>query len=268
MAWRLPGVILERQLLDERRGFLWWALGIVVLSLMYLAVYPSIGANQQFQDLLASYPPEILAFLGTTDLTTPAGYLTSENFNIMVPILLLIVGVRAAVRSIAGLEREGTLDLVLATPTPRWRVVLESWVGVALFTLALVLVQLVMFGVLGPAFTLTVSVVGLAAMCLSLWLLVLLYSTLALAIGAATGRTEVAAGVATVLAVVSFLVQTLAKLADWIKPLGPYSPWTWYIGNEPLVNGLRPVDLAVFVVLILVFLVLGTLGFQRRDVGT
>ena len=58
-----------------------------------------------------------IAFGGDLDYVSGAGYLGSELFAFMVPLLLLIAAIGAGARAIAGEEERGTLDLLLANPS-------------------------------------------------------------------------------------------------------------------------------------------------------
>ena len=63
--------------------------------------------------------PETLRNLFGGDFTTPAGYLRSETFSALGPILFLVFAIGAGARAIAGEEEGRTLDLLLSTPIRR-----------------------------------------------------------------------------------------------------------------------------------------------------
>jgi putative exporter of polyketide antibiotics len=46
-----------------------------------------------------------------------------------------------------------------------------------------------------------------------------------------------------------------------------WSPFTWLTGSQPLVNGVDAGDVALMLGLSVVFVVLGTLAFERRDLA-
>ena len=43
----MPGSVLRKTLGDLRRGFAWWALGLVAYVAMIAAVYPTIRDNDE-----------------------------------------------------------------------------------------------------------------------------------------------------------------------------------------------------------------------------
>ena len=62
--------------------------------------------------------------IGEVDYTTPEGYLQSELFSFLAPILLIVYTIGAGARAIAGEEEAGSLDLLLSTCRSRRRRVL------------------------------------------------------------------------------------------------------------------------------------------------
>jgi putative exporter of polyketide antibiotics len=127
---------LTRKTLRDARGT---AIGIglitAAIAVLDLAVYPS------YKESLASFevPEAFKGFLGeATDISSPAGFLTAEFFS-WVPLLLVTLAIVAGTAAFAGEEGAGTLDLLLAQPVKRWRVVVEK---TAALTIAVVLCAL------------------------------------------------------------------------------------------------------------------------------
>ena len=115
----------------------------------------------------------------------------------------------------------------------------------------------VIFGT-GP----TVSAV--TATCVHLLLLATAFGALALSLGAATGQPNVAAGVAGVVAAISYVTNAMLPLAGldgWAR----LSPWYYYAGSDPLLNGLNVGHLVVLAVLILGAVAAALYSFERRD---
>ena len=102
---------------------------------------------------------------------------------------------------------------------------------------------------------------------ISVVVLAVLFGTIALAVGAATGRRGVARGVAAVLAVVAYLVSSLGDLIGWIKAIRPASPWYHALGVDPLAKGFSLPHLAVPIGLTLVVMAIALYAFDRRDLA-
>ncbi|MGZ4410309.1 MAG: ABC transporter permease subunit, partial [Gaiellaceae bacterium] len=113
------GSVWGKSLRDVQRAFFWWALGLVGLVALMISVYPSVRGNRSLNQLVNDYPDALkgfVAFGGELDYVSGAGYLGSELFSLMIPLLLLVAAIGAGSRAIAGEEESGTLDLLLANP--------------------------------------------------------------------------------------------------------------------------------------------------------
>ena len=92
----------------------WWALGIGLLAAMQIAFFPSIRGNDDFNAMLESYPDNLMALFGVTeltDITSAVGFLNAELFGLMAPLLFVIHGVVLGSGAIAGEEGRGTLEI-------------------------------------------------------------------------------------------------------------------------------------------------------------
>jgi ABC-2 type transport system permease protein len=110
-----------------------------------------------------------------------------------------------------------------------------------------------------------VGLAGALAATVQLAALSMLFGTLALAVGAASGRTAVASGVAVGVALVTYLVDALANLVGW---LGPFeSPFHWYAPANPLVAGFSVSGLGLLIGCTALLVVIAVRAFDRRDIG-
>ena len=94
----------------------------------------------------------------------------------------------------------------------------------------------------------------------------LVFGSLALALSAGTGRTSIAIYGAAGAAVVFHLVNSLGALNDAIADLAWLTPFHYYLGNDPLNNGLDWVDAVVLALLSLILIGLSFVLFERRDI--
>src|SRR5512146_735571 len=118
-----------KTLRDARRAIGWWSLGLIAMAALMIAVYPTVRDNPDLNRMVEDYPDALKAFIafgGDLDYVSGAGYLGSELFSFMVPLLLLVAAIGAGARALAGEEERGTLDLLLANPLSRRRLVLDK----------------------------------------------------------------------------------------------------------------------------------------------
>ena len=256
---------------DARRGFAWWSIGLVALVAMIVSVYPSIRDNTELNRLVEQYPEALKAFIafgGSLDYSSAAGYLGSELFSFMLPLLFLVAAVGAGAGAIAGEEERGTLDLLLSMPRSRRRIAGEKLVAVAAELTALAAVLWAALWVAVRVAGMDVSAAHLGAASFSVLLLAMLFGTLAFALGAATGRRSVAIGVTAATAVAAYLVSSLAPLVSSIESIRAVSPFYHYAASDPLRSGLDGGHVVFLAAATLVTAVAGVLLFGRRDLST
>jgi ABC-2 type transport system permease protein len=263
--------IALKSLRDVRRSFLWWSLGLAGFVALIMAVYPTVKANPSLNELAEDYPEALRAFIGfggQLDYASPAGYLGIELFSLMVPLLLLVAAIGTGAASIAGEEERGTLELLLANPVSRTRVVLEKSAALALEVAGLGVVLWLALWIGALSVGMDISAGKLAGATLGAVLLALAYGAIAVLLGAATGRRAVAIGLTAAAAVAAYLVNGLAPLVDALEVPQKLSPFYHYATGDPLREGVSVVHLAVLIGIAVVATALAPVLFSGRDVST
>jgi len=250
---------------DHRSGLLGWGLALAGITFMYLAFWPMMGA--EMQAALDGMPEALLRALGYDRIGTGAGYLEAVVYGLLGPVLLLVYGIGLGARVLAGQEEDGTLELDLAAPVSRTRLYWERLTAVWLLLTALVAITTLAVLASGPLFDLGVAAGNVLVASLLMWLLVGAFATVAYALGAATGRRGAAAAGAAGLATLSFVFKSVADAAG-VDVLALLSPFSWMLGNEPLVNGLVAWDAFRLAAISVVVAPLGLIRFAGRDLMT
>jgi ABC-2 type transport system permease protein len=265
----MPLEIAARAQRDRRRAMGWWVVGSSLYALVIVATYPSMQGQDELNELMEDYPPELIAlFAGgetTFDLTSAADYLNSQLFAFILPLLLAILAVGFGAGTLAGEEERGTLDLVLSYPVARRRLVLEK--GLVLVAEVVTLtaaVYLVSFG-LGGLFEVDLPWSNVALSAVGQVLLGTTFGFLALAMGALSGSRGLALGVGAGAAGATYLLGSLAPVVSWLEPFKWLSPFYYATGDNPLANGLPAWRLGVVVAVSAVLLVSSVAAFARRD---
>lgn len=254
---------------DQRRALLWWALGLIALTAVTLAFYPSIRDSPEMNDAMADIPEALLALTagGESDLSSPAGYLNSQLFGLMAPLLLTIYAVSLGVGAIAGEEEQRTLDLLLSTPVSRRQVALQKYAGLALVVTALTAAFWVALWVGARAADMDIDAGSLAAATAASGLFALVIGALAFALGCLTGRRGPSLAISAAVALASYLLSGLAAIVEWLEPARWVSPFYLAIGRDPLRDGLSAGGTVALVAMAAVLVVAGLIGFARRDVA-
>jgi ABC-2 type transport system permease protein len=264
MWWRSVGL---KAFYDQWRGTVGLAVSVAAYAGLLMAIYPSIAAIADLKDIFDKLPEamRVLFAPGGIDITTPEGFVATEFFSIIGPMLFFAYTIALGGSATAGEEERGTIDLLMSLPVPRWRVALEKFAAMAIGT---VLIGVGLLGGLAAgalAGGVDLRLDGVAAIIASGVLLGLLFGALALFLGGLTGRRTLSIGIAFGVAIASYLVYSLSGLVDFLEPLRPVSAFTYYIGDNPMENGLRLVNVGVLAGTGLVFLLLSLVAFERRD---
>ena len=260
--------VFLKTLRDQRRSLLWWGIGVVALTSLTVAFYPAFSDVPDFDEIFEQMPEALTRmFAGEfTDLTSPEGFLNGQLFFFVIPLMFVIFAVLGGSAAIAGEEGAGTLNLLLTSPTPRWRVVVHKFGAVAVATLVLALLMWVGLAVGAVVVGMDISLVKLAAACLSTALLAVAFGTFALALGCITGARGLSAGAASAVALAAYFLNALAPLSDALTPLQKLSPFYYFIGADPLANGLNALHVVVLLGLTAAALGVALFTFERRDV--
>jgi ABC-2 type transport system permease protein len=262
--------VFMKTLRDWRRSLLFWGVGILAFMVMIVSFYPAIRNSQQIIQQYVNMLPKnlISAFAGDiTDYGTPAGFLNTELFFFMLPMLILVFTIGFGSGAIAGEEENGTLGLLLSFPLTRRRLVLEKAGALVVITIILTLVLWAGLVIGKYIINMNISLGNLAAACFSTALLGIVFGMFALALGCAMGKKSMAIAVAGAVAVLFYFVNALASNVGILKYFQKLSPFYYYTGNKPLVNGLSALDVGVMLAIIVVLTALAVLGFRRRDVS-
>lgn len=237
------------------------AVGMALVILAVGALFPAVGDSIGKLDL----PKGVAELLGGADYGSIQGWMRSEIGAIYGPLVVAVTAIGGAVAATAGEEEAGILGLVLAYPLERSRLVLGKAAAVAV---QVVIVALGTFAGLIAGVAVGGGGVGLgdlAALSIHLACFGFAVGALALAVATTTGRRAVATAAAAGFALVGYLVNGFAPLVDGLAWLEYLSPFYYYEENDPIVNGIEPVDLVVLLVAAAALTVVAVLGMRRRD---
>lgn len=250
---------------SEHQGLLVVTAGVMLsMGLLIGPMYSLL--DQALIDLADQFPETMLALFGGGDMSTPEGFYQVETFGLMAPIAVMVATIAIGARALAGEEAGRTMDLLLANPIRRSRVVLEKAAALLVHGVAVgigIFIGVALGAALGG---LGMSLRNIAATSALATLIGILFGALALAVSAATGRIKAAvwipAGLALVFHVVNALLSINTGLAGWAK----VSPFYYYLGSDPLMNGMQWGHAALLAVLSAALIAVSVTLFERRDV--
>ena len=261
--------VFLKTLFDRRRAMVWWSVGMFATIVLLLWFYPTIRDSMALTNYLAELPPALRAtMLGNfTDISTPEGYLNIEVFSMLLPLLLAILTIGLGAAAVAGEEQRATLDLLLAAPLARWRLVADKFAAL-LVELALVALVTWLSLIAGARWVgMVINPGRLAEAVIACAMFAVFMGALTLSLGCLRGGKGSSVGVASVVGLAAYLLHGLAGIAESLMPWQRFSPFTWYIGNDPLNHGLDLGHTLLLAGASLLLVLIGIIAFQRRDVG-
>jgi ABC-2 type transport system permease protein len=258
--------VFRKTLHDQRRALIGWSAGIVAMTLLMAALWPSVR-DMFDQDLLAAYPEAMQRLFDIESMATGSGFFNTELFSIMLPALFIIYGIGRGARVIAGEEQDGTLEVVVVSPVSRARILLHKAAALAVGIVGLGFVLFVVTAASSFVMDMGIRPAHAAVGAVAMVLIGIQHGWLALAVGAATGRRGLAIAVAGTVAVMGYLLHVVGALVDAAEPWQPLSPFTQAIGAGP-VSGTVPAGFVWLAVAAGLFIAAALPLFDRRDIAT
>ncbi len=225
------------------------------------ALYPAVGDSLGALKL----PKGIGELVGGGDFSALAGLLKSEVITTLGPLVIAGAGIACASATLAGEEESRILATVLAHPVGRVRLLLAkaSAVAVVIGIIAAALAAGLLLANLMASGHLHVA--DIVAQAVHLGCFGLFFAALALALGAATGRKQLAVGGAAGAAVVMFLINGFAPLVHAIEFLRYGSAFYYANGSDPITTGFDTGHLLVLLLATGALVAVAALTLRGRD---
>ena len=262
--------LLRKNLSDRWGGTLVYALGIMGYILMITAVYPTFKKTMAAKSqLLKNYPKGLLQFFGVQNINAASfnNYMTIELVGFIWVIIMAAFVIAWTRAMISGEIRDGTMELLLAQPVERWKVLVSEGAGLLAGIAALTVVTAVGAIAFGSAFSAKVSYAGFAAylpLGICLGLAIAGYSLL---FSALLDDPRRAAMAATGLTLFFYVLHFVSQYSSVVAKIDWFGVFHWYNPLSVLDSGNVPVK---SILILLAFAAIGfgaaTAVFQRKDI--
>ncbi|MFC7045854.1 ABC transporter permease [Halobacteriaceae archaeon GCM10025711] len=220
------------------RGSFVMAVAIGLFALLIVGVFPSMQASgADFEAYIENLPPAVREGFGVSSsaITTVEGFLATEIYQFIWVLLLGLYMAYVAGGTIAGDVESGRMDLILATPVSRSKVLVEKYLS--LLSPILLLNLLVPLFVYGGVIAIdeTIDFVSLVAVHLLSIPYLLLCAAIGLLLSVLVSREDLAqrGGIAAVFFL--FVTETVTVDTDF-EWLGAISPTRYYDTAQILVE--------------------------------
>ena len=260
--------IFAKTLRDYRVATLAWGGGLALMLYAVLASFATQIATPQTRADFARLAETFRFFAEPVEVTTPTGFATWRILGTM-PVLVSIWAILAGSRLVRAAEERGTLDIVLVRPRSRARYLAEG--GGALVAALLAIGLLLALGAIGGEAAAGVPVAPGGALLtgLNVSLTALVWGLLALLLSQFATRAGAAAGAATGLMLLAWVVDGTGRTSPDLAWVGRLSPFHLYSLSKPLIASYGT-NAGAMLALAALAALLGAASiplFIRRDVG-
>ncbi len=254
---------------EARRRGTGTAVLLVLLSLYLLLIvglFPSIeAAAGSFEAYVESLPAAFQESFAVESITTIEGFLAAEVYQFVWVLLLGLYLAYLGGGMVAGAVETGRIDLLLATPVSRKRVLVETYLAALVPILALNIAMPVV--VLGGIIVIgeSLSIADLVALHAFAVPYLLLTAAIGLALSVVLRRSDLAQRGGLALIFMLFVLDS-ATAGTEVEWLGALSPTRYYAPADILVDGSYDVGGALLLLAAAAFLVLASGEyFDRMD---
>ena len=259
--------IFSIYIISRWKNILIWSVSMFILALVFTGLYDSFKG--EITDMMGNAPKLMEAMMGpiSEDAVTPEIWLGIELYGLLFPILLAIIAVSAGASAIGTEEESGTIELILASPISRGRVVLEKSLGIMIqlgIVSGFLWVGIATGSLLFPFDVSLTNVFFATAMG---WIFGTTVAYITMSIQSLKGRKGLALGVGSGFVGLSYVIMVISGVLNGLNSLKYTSLFNYYDGRSVLINGLNETSFAVMLGLSGLFLVVSLYGFYNRDVG-
>lgn len=265
--------VIAWELKQRKMAILWWTIGSVVLAAGILALYPSIRDQAtELNNVLNQLPQELRGLktggAASVDVANPIDFLNSQLFFATLPILWIILGITRGPRLLARDEESHTLELLLAKPLSRTKLLIAKILSFWLEAIIVGGITLLSLVLIAPLIDIEVGKGALALTTIYTMVFSLTFGYIAFALHASgLLQRKTATTIAMVLGFGGYILASLESLTDWLQWPAKFVPYHYFKPIEVL-QGNTPVAITVYMVLVIV---LGTaiaiIGFRKRDIS-
>lgn len=262
--------IIRWSLWDRRWSVFSWSLGTSIYIAINILVYSSIsGQAAALNKALDNLPVGARSlFSDSADLLSPTGYLSSKLYYLILPLLFTILAINLSSHLLSREEQDKTLELLLSRPVSRSKLLASKMFSGLVVIIAVGLVSLVATIICIKASSYDVSVDRIVLAQAVTVLLGLVFGSISwLLVGLGKFGRRASVGIASFIALGSYLFSSLEGIASWLEWPAKLLPFHYFQPTAVLngtYNWWNAFGLAVAAIIITS---LAFIAFNRRDIA-
>ncbi|MFA6492644.1 MAG: ABC transporter permease subunit [Patescibacteria group bacterium] len=264
--------IFWRTIRDRRVVTLIYIISGIALLWMYIALFPSFkDQSASLEQLIKNYPESFLKAFNfeIKSFTTLEGYLSTEQFSLMWPIMLIFMLVSFAGGSIANEIETGTIEILLSQPISRAKLFIGRYLA-GLAMLAVFVVFTIFSAIpLADAYNITFKANNFATIALLGFMFGLSVFSVAFVMSAIFSDKGKVFFITGGLLVLMYVLNILSVIKESLADLKYVSFFYYFNPGKALIhNQIDHWSYVVFLGVSIVFFILGLVIFTRRDITT
>lgn len=138
----MKGTVLYETLRRSWKHAVYWGLGIALLAFYPFLMMPNTPEGfQQYVEIAKGLPEGVLEMFGMSDIAaigTPVGFIGYSFFGYIL-LILAVYSVIAGLNVSAVDEDNGSMDILLSLPLPRWQIIIEKIIAYSVIALIITL---------------------------------------------------------------------------------------------------------------------------------
>jgi ABC-2 type transport system permease protein len=252
---------------DHWKSTLMWSLGILSITAIQLYIYPSVvKSSTAMQSYIDAFPEALRTIFRMEDYFSGEGFLGTELYSMMVPLIFISMSAARGSSAIAGEEETGNADIIFSLPISRTKVVINKMIALVIECLLVAILLVIAIAIGSQLVDMKIEISKVAIATGASALLGLIFGAFALIAGALTGKKAIATGLSVAFAIAALLFYSLAPLVDTFDALTPFNPMNWAINGNPLSEGVSGLNFAKLLSLFIALNLLALYLFRNRDI--
>jgi len=265
--------IIIRTIKNKRIAIIAYIVSGIVFLLMYIPIYPSFeSSGKQLVEVMKGYPQSFMKAFGIEDIAQAflslEGYLSTEHFSFVWPLVLIFLALSFAGNSIAGEIEKGTMEIVLSQPLSRLKIFVGKYLGGLLAVILSVITSI--FAAIPIAAIFDVNYVAkgyfyIAILGLLFGIAIYSLAMLCSSFMSDKGKANFMTGG---ILIGMYVVKILSGLKSNLDDLKYLSFFYYFNASAALINyKIDSIAIWVFVLTTIITIVLGAFLFNKRDIA-
>jgi beta-exotoxin I transport system permease protein len=256
--------LLKHELTSRWVAILGWGIGLTAYAAMYITIYPEMASEMQSLANISIY--KAMGF----DLASFAGYIAGVVVQ-LIPLILGIFVIMSSTGTLAGEEDNGTLELVVAMPLPRWQIVAMKAAALSIVLLLILMIvgasSAMILNMVSQSTEVDATPIQLFVALLGAYPMLLAFFSIGLFLGSIMPSRRLATSVMVFVYIGSYVANSVANIVEsmaWLKTISLFS----YVDSTVSVftDGLNVGNMLLLLIISAIFFGLAAFSFQSRNI--